>query len=168
MNKIRNATKDQGIDFTYFSIIGTNAHILDKNITNFDHWLYGHCNNEVDGKGIINVIVHDYFNKSACIRKYNNSKEGKYFNTDEEGFQSPIIAHGNFNQNSKFYHIVVGKCQQETLDLIYDKGYKCKNQSEIEEIFSYMTIHFNFIDEFIDVLKYENPIKKFLFKLKIN
>ena len=161
------SSKDEGFDFTLFRIIGTNryldANVTDKNIFKIDHWLYGQCNNDTDTHGISHLVYQDYFNKSACIRKYFNSKEGRYYNTNENGFIWPVIAHGNFNQKTQIYNIIIEKCHQESLDEIFNKGYKCKNDTEIDNILKYVIIHFNFIDEFVALQEYSNPIKKYFY-----
>ena len=165
-----NSLNDEGFDFTAFRIIGTNKYLevtnFDKNLQDIDHWLYGQCNNESDTQGISYLINHDYFNKSACIKKYFDSKEKKYYNNNENGFKWPVIAHGNFNQNNQYYNIIVGKCNQESLDKIFEVGYKCKNESEIDDILNYVIIHINFIDEYIDLQKYKNPIIKYFYKIE--
>ena len=142
-----NSLNDEGFDFTAFRIIGTNKYLevtnFDKNLQDIDHWLYGQCNNESDTQGISYLINHDYFNKSACIKKYFDSKEKKYYNSNENGFKWPAIAHGNFNQNNQFYNIIVGKCNQESLDKIFEVGYKCKNESEIDDILNYVIPKFH-------------------------
>ena len=164
------STNDEGFDFTTFRIIGTNKFFevtdFDQNLSEIDHWLYGQCNNESDTQGISYLISHDYFNKSACIKKYFDSTEKKYYNTNENGFKWPVIAHGNFNQNMQFYNIIVGKCHQETLDEIFKIGYKCKNDSEIDNILRYVIIHLHFIDEYIDPQEYKDPIKKYFYKIE--
>ena len=164
------STNDEGFDFTTFRIIGTNKFFevtdFDQNLSEIDHWLYGQCNNESDTQGISYLISHDYFNKSACIKKYFDSTEKKYYNTNENGFKWPVIAHGNFNQNMEFYNIIVGKCHQETLDEIFKIGYKCKNDSEIDNILRYVIIHLHFIDEYIDPQEYKDPIKKYFYKIE--
>ena len=59
-------------DFTYFNLIGLDTYTKDyengDDLNNFDHWLYGFCNNESDTKGISHLINQKYFTKSACIR----------------------------------------------------------------------------------------------------
>jgi len=163
------SSKDEGFDFTLFRIIGTIQYFegsaIEKNISKIDHWLYGQCNNETDTQGISYLVYQEFFNKSACIKKYFNSKEGRYYSINEGGFKWPVIAHGIFNHNSQFYNIVVEKCHQESLDEIF-KGYKCKNETEIDDILKYVVIHFNFIDEYIDLKKYANPIKKYFYILE--
>jgi len=162
--------EEEGFDFTLFRIIGANTYLevngTDRNISTIDHWLYGQCNKETDTQGISHLVYQDYFHKSAYIKKYFNSKEGKYYNSNEDGFIWPVIAHGNFNQNVKFYSIIVEKCHQESLDEIFNKGYKCKNDIEINDILKYVIINFNFIDEYIDLQDYNNPIKKYFYIIK--
>ena len=164
------SSNDEGFDFTSFRIIGTNKFFevtdFDQNLLDIDHWLYGQCNNDSDTQGISYLINHDYFNKSACIKAYFDSTEKKYYNTNENGFKWPVIAHGNFNQNNQYYNIIVGKCQQESLDKIFNIGYTCKNESEINDILKYVIIHLNFIDEYIDPQKYKEPIIKYFYKIE--
>ena len=170
INTNMHSSKDEGFDFTLFRVIGTNRYLdvngTDRNISQIDHWLYGQCNNDTDTQGISHLIYQDYFNKSACIKKYFNSKKGRYYNTNEEGFIWPVIAHGNFNHNSQFYNVIIEKCHQDSLNEIFNKGYKCKNDNEIDEIFKYVIIHFNFIDEYVDLQDYTNPIKKYFYTIE--
>ena len=170
INTKMNSLKDEGFDFTLFRIIGTNKYFeassIEKNISKIDHWLYGQCINETDTQGISYLVYQDYFNKSACIKKYFNSKEGRYYSTNEVGFKWPVIARGIFNHDSQFYNIVVEKCHQESLDEISDKDYKCKNETEIDDILKYVIIHLNFIDEYIDLQIYANPIKKYFYRIE--
>ena len=47
---------NNGVDFTNFRIVGYENYfenyLNDRNISHFDHWLYGKCNNESDTRGI--------------------------------------------------------------------------------------------------------------------
>ena len=82
---LNNGYTNKGVDFTNFRIIGYenyfDIYLHDKNLNKFDHWLYGKCNNESDTEGIKYLINFDFFEKSACIRKYFNSIEQKYYDT---------------------------------------------------------------------------------------
>ena len=53
--------ENDGIDFTSFNIIGFEdyyeAYLYNKNLTNFNHWLYGKCNNQTDTEGISYLII---------------------------------------------------------------------------------------------------------------
>ena len=99
------------------------------------------------------------------MRKYDDSKSGRYYNTNEEGFIWPVMAHGLNNPNKK--SVFIEKCQQKTLDEILGKGYYCKNDLEMEVLFNgYYAFHFNFIDQFVVVLKYKNPNIKFLTRIE--
>ena len=65
------------IDFSMFRIIGLEDYfefyLNDNNLSHYDHWLYGKCNNILDIEELGNVIQYDFFENSACIRKYFNS-----------------------------------------------------------------------------------------------
>ena len=73
----------KGVDFTEYKIIGylyyMNYYLQNnKDLSKFDHWIYGKCNNDSDTKGIGYLIDYEYFENSGCIRKFFNSAEQKY------------------------------------------------------------------------------------------
>ena len=126
--------------------------------------VYGFCNKETDIKGINDIVTQNYFSKSACIRKYFNSTEQKYYNTNDTNFKWPKMAHGIFNPNNKFYNIILIKCQNEILNIVFGDTYKCKN---IEEIIKFRgNIYFNFIDQYVNILNCESPIKKYFYRIE--
>ena len=49
-----------------------------KSVKEMDHWLYGKCNNDSDTKGICYLIDKEYFNESACIRKFYDHTDKVY------------------------------------------------------------------------------------------
>ena len=163
----------EGIDFTKFRIIGFEAY-FDNIIHNSilfertSHWLYGNCDSN-DIKGINYLINYDFFEKSACIKKYFDSKEGKYFNIGEPKFKWPVMAHGTNNANNQFYSIYMGKCQENTLNLILGEGYNCKNDSEIDEYFNTneaKVLNFYFVDNYVNILNYKSPFSKYIYKIE--
>ena len=162
---------DEGVDFQSFRIIGLEEYYtkyisFNKNLSRFDHWLYGYCDKEKDAKNIENLINLSFFPNSACIRKYFNSKEQKYYDTDDPNFRWPVIAHGTYNSQNKFYCIALEKCAEETINLI-DGNKHCKSDDEIKELIGMSSAaHFYFIDNYIDVLNYKNPITKFLYRIE--
>ena len=160
--------EEEEFDFTSFNLIGIDTYIQDyeKNddLNKYDHWLYGFCNNETDTKGINHLITQKHFIKSACIRKYFNSSEQKYYDTNDINFKWPIMAHGNFNPNRKFYTVILTKCCSNILNIVFNGSYNCKNDTEREEEFKYGgAIHFNFIDQYIDILNYKDSYKKYFY-----
>ena len=92
---------NDGIDFTTFNIIGFEeyyeAYLFNKNLADYDHWIYGRCNNQTDTEGISHLINYEYFERSACIRKYFSKIDQKYYNTGDPKFRWPIISHGTYN-----------------------------------------------------------------------
>ena len=146
---------DEGVDFTYFRIIGYNInfniYVEDRNLSKYDHWLYGPCNNENDTVGISHLIKYDFFEKSACIKKYFNSKEQKYFDTFNPNFKYPEMAHGTYNADKKLYVISIEKCEKETLKEILGHRHHCKNIDEINEFIGQNSgAHLYFIDHYVD------------------
>ena len=78
---------EQEFDFEFFRIIGLDKnldeYLDDKDLYKFDHWLYGPCNNDSYTIELNNLINKEYFNKSACIIKFYDSKNKIYYNTNE-------------------------------------------------------------------------------------
>ena len=59
------------------------------------------------------------------------------------------------------------KCEQNILNNILDNEYICKNDEEIEKIINdKREIHLSFIDHYVDILKYKEPIKKFFNRIE--
>ena len=163
----RNSTNDQGFDFTKYRIIGINSNLqefqYDKNINKYDHWIYGLCNNNSDTKGISHLITQDYFTKSACIRKFYNSLEQKYYETNHPNFKWPEMAHGTCSPENKFYYIFIDRCKEDYLNEILGNNYHCKKDISFSE---FEVIHFNFIVQYVDVLNYKNPNDKFFYRIE--
>ena len=71
---INNEEIEIGVDFRSFRVIGLETYYQNysksKNLSNYNHWLYGLCNNESDTNEISHLVNYDFFNKSACIKKY--------------------------------------------------------------------------------------------------
>ena len=155
---------DKGVDFTMFRIIGLDVYISNytEDISKNNHWLYGLCNNENDTKGISHLIKEKFFLQSACIRKYYNATEKKYYDTSDENFRWPVIAHGTYHPEHQYYGIFVQACRNETIGLVLGKGSHCKSFNEINEIVSKpSSTHLFYIDNYVDSLNYKNPNTKF-------
>ena len=167
MQKSANNPDEQEIDFESFRIIGfetyLDEYINDKNISNFNHWLYGPCNNDTDTIGISEMITQKYFTKSACIKKYFNSEEKKYYNLNESKYRVPKIEEGTYNFKKSFYSIIIEDCNDDSLSLIFNDNRKCKkeNNTYFKNIIKNGFINFHFIDHEVQNDDYFNPITKF-------
>ena len=161
----------ENFDFTSFNLIGLETYINsyenNKDLSKYNHWLYGFCSKENDIKGIENLVTQHFFTKSACIRKYFDSSSQNYYEIGDKNFRWPTLEHGTFNPQNKIYSLIVYKCDQNILNNIFGKGHKCKTDEEIEEVINKRgLIHFNFIDHYADILKYEEPIKKYFYRIE--
>ena len=105
-----------------------------KDLSKYNHWLYGFCNKEIDIKGIENLVTQHFFSTSACIRKYYDSSSHKYYEVGDKNFRWPKIAHGTFNPQQQFYCIILIKCEQNILNNIFGNGLICKSDEEIENV----------------------------------
>ena len=166
-------TINEGIDFTKFNIIGFEIYFDNIFHSPFlleyvNHWIYGKCNSD-DIEGINYLINNNFFEQSACIKKYFDSKEKKYYNKGESKFKWPVIAHGSNNPNNQFYNIYIGKCNEDILNLILGEGHHCKNNSEVDEYFEskgVKVLNFYFVDNNVNILNYKNPLSKYIYKLE--
>ena len=64
---------NEEFNFSYFNAIGIEEPVSlyenNNDLLNYNHWLYGFCNNENDIKGIEDKITNKFLTNSACIRK---------------------------------------------------------------------------------------------------
>ena len=161
----------ESFDFRSFRIIGFNTYfnyyIENRTLENFDHWLYGQCNEEIDIKEINYLLNDKEYKNCACIRKYYSSSDKKYYYTSEKNFIWPTISKGTYNPNLTFYQVIVEKCNNDSLKLILGDNYYCKNDHEIEQYFSgNRALFFYFIDQYIDIANYKKPNKKFFYRIE--
>ena len=157
---------DNGVDFTSFRVIGLDTYVTpyldDRNLSKYNHWLYGKCNKEKDINGIEDLVKYKFFEKSACIRKYFDSKDQKYYDIDHKNFRWPIISHGTYHPNYTFYSIILETCNEETLQIIEGNDIHCKPIDKIYEIMGEMSLaHLYYIDYYVDPLNFKNPNTKF-------
>ena len=163
-------------DFTKFNIIGTESYVDNylnvekyQGIDTIDHWVYGYCNKKKNvDKGLEDLITYEFFEKSACIQKFFNSSEHKYYDIGDSKFVWPEIAHGTLNDNSKLYGLYIQKCNNDTLNKILGDGYFCKSETEMNNYFRIGSriMHLYFINNYINVLNYENPNNRFFYRLE--
>jgi len=155
-------SKEQSIDYKSIRIFGfegiVDNYISNNNLSSYDHWLYGPCNSD-DINGIENFTKAEINENSACIRKYYDSRKNKYFNTGEKNFKWPSLLYGASNKNNTNYGIILEKCTNDNLN-----G-NCKSENEIENYLKHLYVSLYFMDHYVDVLNYETPFIKYLYKL---
>ena len=164
------------LDFEAFRIMGFDEAYADtviknyngtiyekRKFTEFNHWLYGPCNNDSDTEGIGYLIDHKYYEQSACIRRYYDKSKNKYFSTGESGFRWPIVEKGTSNPERTYYGIIIAKCNETDgiTDVLSDA--KCKDENKINEIINKNSVIMQLIDQYADVLNYEMPFKKYFY-----
>jgi hypothetical protein len=74
------------------------------------------------------------------------------------------MAHGLSHIDKEYYSVIIEKCEEDTLKLILGEEHKCKEDSELFN--GYMGFHFNFIDQFSDVLNYKEPHVKYFSRIE--
>lgn len=156
------------VDFDLIRIIGIEETIdiyeNNNNLLEYNHWIYGKCNNSTDIEGINDLIDFQYFTESACIRKYYNKDTKKYYDTNDQNFVWPILKYGCSHPNRTFYGIILEKCRNDTMKTLSD-GRKCKSKEEITEYIYKNSMNLKIIDNYADVVNYENPFIKYFYSV---
>ena len=157
-------------DLKAFRLIGLETYyanyIENKNIKNFDHWLYSLCKLESNINEIKDLVNINELESSLCISKYYSLNDKKYYDLNDPNFRWPSIQQVNITSGNS-YNIIVEKCDEETLELIVEKGSKCKSESEIKNYFSgKWGLVLNFIDHYVDILDYKKPNNKYFYYIE--
>ena len=151
------AFKVIGFDDAYnedYMTTPTNEFIASK-----DHWIYGNCNNDSDTEGISELINFQYFEQSACIRKYYDHETKNYYNTDQPGFRWPIIEKGCSNPERTYYGIIIQRCDKAPSKLKeVEEPSKCIEN--IDKVISEVSLNYQIINHFADMLNYDKPFTK--------
>ena len=154
------------VDFDAIRIIGIeldiNLYKESNDLNQYDHWIYGNCNKDIDTKGISELITFEKFNESACIRKYYKKSDKKYYNTNDKNFRWPSLDHGCSHPNRTFYGIIVEKCRNDSLRFLSNNKW-CKSTSYIIKYMETRAINFQVIDQFTDILNYKKPLFKYFY-----
>ena len=56
-----------------------------------------------------NILSNAILNKSACIKKFYNPQEGKYYDINDANFIWPVLKHGTSNPNTTTNGIIIKK-----------------------------------------------------------
>ena len=165
----KNNKENEEFDFSEFNAIGVDGSISnyesDRNINNYNHWLYGYCNNDKDIEGLNNINNHNYLAKSACIRKYYDKNTKQYYDTDNPNFIWPNLSHGTFHPKNIYYSLIIKSCEQKIINILFsEENINCKNEQNFN--LADKVIHMNFVDRYVDITKYKNPTGIYAFRLE--
>ena len=155
------------IDFDKIEIIGTNKIISDYSSDNNGdyqtHWIYGKCDEEIDISNIKDLLDDEGFDKSACLKKYYSNEKKQSYNIYDKNFEWPSIKHGASHINTTFFGIILKKCANTTFRL--NNFGPCSSEDEINNYLKSAYLSFNIIDQYVDILNYENPITSYLYSI---
>ena len=159
------------LDFSAFRIVGFDDAYSDDYMNNPEivrtknHWVYGNCNNSTDTEGIGHLVTQDFYEQSACIRKYYDVEKHKYFKTGEDGFRWPVIVKGCSNPDRTYYGIIMQRCDHASEFLTESGEPACKTSSEIDNVINSVSFNFQIIDHYADMLNYEMPFTKYFYEV---
>ena len=155
-------------DFNSLRIIGIETTIdlykENNDLSKYNHWIYGQCNNKTDTQDISHLIEFENFTESACIRKYYNKEHKKYYHTNDINFVWPNLNHGCSHPKRTFYGIIVEKCRNDSMKILSDETY-CNPPEEIIEYIKKSSLNLQLIDNYADVLNYEHPFTKYFYSV---
>ena len=77
------------------------------------------------------MLNKEDFESSVCIKKFYNSEDGKYYETNNPNFRWPRLEHGNSHPDAISYSIVMERCKEETLELLLGEGNTCKDDETV-------------------------------------
>ena len=159
------------LDFSAFRIVGFDDAYSDDYMNNPEivrtknHWVYGNCNNSTDTEGIGHLVTQDFYEQSACIRKYYDVEKHKYFKTGEDGFRWPVILKGCSHPDRTYYGIIMQRCDKASEFLTENGEPTCKTSSEINNVEDSVSFNFQIIDHYADMLNYEMPFTKYFYEV---
>ena len=169
MKNVQGNTINVGFDFTTFNIIGSyvyyNNFIMPPPFF-FDHWLYGNCDKETNTEGLDDILTDDLLEKAACIQKYYNATEGNYYSIGDPQFIWPNISHGTFNEKNVLYNVMIRPCDNRLIGEILGKGSHCQVGNNYFNENGTKVLHFYFINNYINILNYENPNTHFFYRIE--
>ena len=145
--------------YTYYG----NTDFDESNLDKVDHWAYDSCKEGIDNKNLESSLFQNIndFEGAACLKYYYNSKEKKYYSTEEKGYIRPYLAHGTAQKNNIFFHTTIQKCTNDSImnELFGD----CPPQEEIDEYTTKIVAIFMYlVDNQVDPTNYKNPIQKYM------
>ena len=155
-------------DFNSLRIIGIETTIdlykENNDLSEYNHWIYGKCNNNTDTQGIGHLIEFENFTDSACIRKYYNKEHKKYYQTNDINFVWPNLIHGCSHPQRTFYGIIVEKCRNDSMKMLNDEEY-CNPPENITDYIKKSSLNLQLIDNYADVLNYDHPFTKYFYSV---
>ena len=154
------------IDLNKIEIIGINRTITNNfqdYIAQASYWLYGKCDNEIDISDIEYLIDNETFYKSACLKKFYNINTQQFYDINDKNFIWPSIEHGASNPYTTVFGVVIKKCVNTTFRQEHFEA--CSPENEINDYLDKIFLSFNIIDNYVDILNYKNPIKKYIYSI---
>ena len=162
-------------DFGVYNIIGFQgpvdnyiATVKNNRINYTAHWLYGYCNKDKYGEEINKLTTnYTFFEKSACISKYYDPEDLKYYDIGDPKFIWPSIANGTFSEENKVYGLYLQKRDNKIIKSI-SETLSCKSENEVKEFFTIsgsLIFGLHFLNNNINALDYAHCYKSFFYKI---
>ena len=69
-----------------------------------------------------------------------------------------------FNPKNNYYSIIIKICDQNIIKNVFNNKFICNDINELD--MSSILVHLNFIEEYVDISKYNNPIGKYFYRIE--
>ena len=168
--ELTNDGKIINFDSKKIRIIGfrkDNAYFLSPSILNNSiHWIYDFCSNsDILFKRRHSEIFSsiESFSKHICIKYMFDPSNNKYYEVNENDYESPYLIHGNANLNNLEYSIIIELCRNDSFTNNFYGKNSCSSQDEIEKYVSNISGGSLYvIDHYINISNYYEPWEYFL------
>ena len=152
---------NEKIDDHHVTIVGSinnegYLYELNYNITKYDHWLYGECD-ENDVKDHFQTLgdYQQVYKFGFCIKKFYNSISKTYYDINDDGFYYPYFQVNSKKDDIIHYGLLIQKCKNNTFN---DNNFKCESDEEISKYIK-KSVGYNiyFLDNTIFIDDYKTP-----------
>jgi len=151
-----------------FSMIGVgvseNKYISIKDNTDFNFWIYEKCTSDDIGDKAKYLNNYTIFQNALCIKKFYNATTHKVSYYKDHDFKYPTLEHGASHPGEVFYGLFIQRCVP-TKTSIFNVS-ECYNETYSDSLMLNSSMYsIYFIDQYINVEDYGNPLAYFYHKI---
>ena len=151
-----------------FSMIGVgvseNKYITTKDNTDFNFWIYEKCTHDDIGDKAKYLDNYTIFQNALCVKKFYNATTHKVSYYTDKDFKYPTLEHGASHPGEVFYGLYIQRCVP-TKTSIFNVS-ECYNETYSDSLMINSSMYsIYFIDQYINVEDYHNPLAYFYHKI---
>ena len=151
-----------------FSLIGVGVseskYINMKDNTDFNFWIYEKCTSDDIGDKAKYLDNYTIFQNALCIKKFYNATTHKVSYYKDNDFKYPTLEHGASHPNEVFYGLFIQRCVPKKTSIFNVS--ECYNETYSDSLMLNSSMYsIYFIDQYINVEDYGNPLAYFYHKI---